>query len=232
MKDSSQQPSRPDPFPPRKFWILGAGRFGYMAAQRLGRRHPDSSFTVIDTREEKLTRIREELGFTVHTENALSFLTKTALPEDVWIVPAVPIHVAFQWFIARLRAVGQEVHILSVPEAVDQQIPNPYRAPGGTVYSSFATFLCPDNCSEPEGICTSTGKPRLGNLFEHLSRIELPGIKVVVVRSRQLAPGVGGYPGGYLENKLSELSQSAGTYLVATSCRCHGVLDVLSWTPR
>jgi hypothetical protein len=55
---------------------------------------------------------------------------------------------------------------------------------------------------------------------------------VVVVRSWQLAPGVGGYPAKYLEERLHEVSRRAGTYLVATSCRCHGVIDLLSWTPK
>ena len=232
MKDSSSPLLLPAPYPPREIWILGAGRFGQLAAHRLSRRHPNASFTVIDVREEKLNRIREELGFAVHAKEVIPFLlARASLPDDVWIIPAVPIHVAYQWLLARLSTKGQ-AHSLHVPEAVDRQVPNPYRVPSGTVYSSFATFICPDGCNEPEEMCTSTGKPRLGNLFEHLNRIELPSVGVVVVRSWQLAPGVGGYPGNYLESRLDDISQREGTYLVATSCRCHGVIDLLEWSSK
>ena len=148
---------------PRKLWILGAGRFGSMAAQRLGKKFPEASFTIVDNREDKLEKFKKEPGFTVLEENALSFLSKAALSSEVWIVPAVPVHVAFEWFCARLGQMGR-VERLKVPQAVDSQVPNPYRVPSGTVYASFATFLCPDNCSEPENICTSTGKPRPGNV--------------------------------------------------------------------
>lgn len=229
MQDSSRQLSLSGLVPPREIRILGAGRFGYMAAQRLSRRYPDTSFLVIDIREDKLSRIRNELGVSVRLEDAITFLAKAPLPDDVWIVPAVPVHVAYQWLLARLGGVGK-VHALPVPEIVDRQTPNPYRAASGTVYTSFAAFLCPDACNEPEKICTFTGKARQGNLFEQLSRMKVPGLGIVVVRSRQLAPGVGGYTGSYLESKLYDISQRAGAYLVATSCRCHGVMDVLEWT--
>ena len=231
MQDSSRTLSFPSPFLPEELWILGAGRFGYMAAQRLSQRHPDASFKVIDVRREKLDRIQKELGFAVYQEDAISFLAKAYLPKDVWVIPAVPLHVAFRWLLARLEGMG-EIHALPVPETVDRQVPNPIRTETGTVYTSFATFICPDACSEPEQLCTSTGKLRPDNLFELLNRIEIMSAGVVVVRSLQLAPGVGGYQGGYLENILHGLSKEAGSYLVATSCRCHGVVDMLNWTPR
>jgi hypothetical protein len=116
-----------------------------------------------------------------------------------------------------------------VPECVDDRVPNPYRTPAGTVYASFATFLCPDACNEPDEICTSTGKARPGNLFEELSRIEAPGFRTEVIRSWQLAPGVGGYPASSLESAFLRIAGKSGGYLVATSCRCHGVIDALQW---
>ncbi|MEE4608314.1 MAG: hypothetical protein V2L15_05450, partial [Desulfobacteraceae bacterium] len=36
------------PPPPSRLLILGAGRFGRLAAQRLGRRHPGAAITVVD----------------------------------------------------------------------------------------------------------------------------------------------------------------------------------------
>lgn len=224
--------SAPFPLPSAELWILGAGRFGRLAARRLARRFPHVALTVVDLRPEKLDCIREELGgrIALREQDALSFLTEIEHMKDNWIIPAVPVHVAFQWLLNRLRQIGYAEGI-PVPEPVDYQVPNPYRVASGTVYTSYATFRCPDNCSEPHETCTFTGKPRPGNLFEQLEKIHVPGIEVAVLRSRQLAPGVGGYPGEDLFQMLHGVVQRAGTHLIATSCRCHGVLDAFHWSP-
>lgn len=220
----------PEPYPPKAIWILGAGRFGRLAAERLQKRHPGSDFLVVDSREEKLVRLRNDLTLSTRAEDALSFLLSSEFPDDVWIIPAVPVHVAFQWILRELQKRG---HASShpVPDTVDAVVPNPLRR-RGTVYASYATFICPDACSEPEEICTHTGGPRRGNLFEHLGRISPPEFRTVVVRSWQLAPGVGGYPGWKLREALEKIAARPGNYLVATACRCHGVIDGLSWTPQ
>lgn len=215
-------------FPPRAIRILGAGRFGTIAAQRLSKRYPDAEFLVVDARREKLEEVQKELHLPVHEEDALNFLLRAPLPDHVWIVPAVPVHVAFQWILGKLEE-SAHVQALPVPASVDGQVPNPFRVEGGTLYPSFATFTCPDVCNEPDEICTYTKKPRPGNLFEVLEKIQLPGFSVVVVRSWQLAPGVGGYPAGYLMERLWQVKRQPGPYLIGTSCRCHGVMDALSW---
>ena len=219
----------PGPYPPKTLWILGAGRFGRPAAGRLRKRYPRADLLVVDRRAEKLEPLREDPSLSIHVGEALSFLSGESLPADVWIVPAIPVHVAFHWILQELGRRGL-VSGLPVPPAVDALVPNPLRR-GETLYASYATFICPDACSEPEGICTHTGGPRRGNLFECLGRISLPGYRTVVVRSMQLAPGVGGYPGWKLREALEDAASSPGQCLIATSCRCHGVIDGLSWMP-
>jgi hypothetical protein len=113
---------------------------------------------------------------------------------------------------------------------VETQIPNPYLAPSGSLCASFATFICPDTCNEPDDICTHTKGPRPGNLFDELARIQAPNFDVLVIRSWQLAPGVGGYTGASVGKVRERIEQSEeGRYLIATSCRCHGVIDALGW---
>lgn len=216
----------PKPYPPETVWILGAGRFGRLAAERLKKKYPQADLLVVDRRSEKLQPLREGPAFSTHVGEAVPFLA-VELPDNVWIVPAIPVHVAFQWILLELGRRGR-VSGLPTPDEVDALVPNPLRR-GGTLYASYATFICPDACSEPEEICTHTGGPRRGNLFECLGRIVLPGYHTVVVRSWQLAPGVGGYPGWLLKEALEEIASSPGQHLVATSCRCHGVIDGLSW---
>jgi len=98
------------------------------------------------------------------------------LAESQWIVPAVPVHVACLWIMKRLGGEG-DVQPLEVPAAVDEQVPNPYRVATGAVYASFATFRCPDACSEPEDLCTHTGQPRPGNLYDRLAAIKVRGFR-------------------------------------------------------
>ena len=220
----------PQPFPPTRIWIFGAGKFGTIAARRLKKRYPSAEFLVVDSDAKKLGRISDELGLPVHLEDALSFFSKAEAPDDLWIVPAVPAHVVYEWMLSELEKAGR-VNRMPVPHGVDTQVPNPYRVPSGTLYASFATFICPDACNEPQDVCTFTKEPRLGNLFEVLKGIRIPGHSVVVVRSCQLAPGVGGSTMGYLREKLAEVKAAHRRTLIATSCRCHGVVDGLDWEP-
>jgi hypothetical protein len=219
----------PAPFPPQRICILGAGQFGTLAAQRLSKRYPEASFLVVDERREKLDRIERDFGITGALEDIQSFFANDWVDDGTWIIPAIPVHFAFEWIANELKKTGELEHP-PVPEAVAGQIPNPYRALSGSLCASFATFICPDSCNEPDEICTHTKSPRPGNLYEELARIELPGFDVIVVRSWQLAPGVGGYPRGILRSLLEKIEKTPeSSYLIATSCRCHGVIDALRW---
>jgi hypothetical protein len=115
-----------------------------------------------------------------------------------------------------------------VPEAVVQRLPNVFRGEGGAIYASNADFLCPDNCPEPEAICTHTGKPRPCNLYEKLGEVAAPPFRAIVVRSLQLAPGVGGYRPETLFQTLAAVQRVSGPVLLSTACRCHGVMHAFT----
>ncbi|MCU0589337.1 MAG: hypothetical protein MUF52_14445 [Syntrophobacteraceae bacterium] len=219
----------PHPFHAEGIWILGAGRFGRIAAERLTRRFTDMDFLVIDERPDRLDALAEDLGVKTFTAAAIPFMSRQDLPDGLWIVPAIPVHAAFQWLLSGSGLASRAAHA-PVPESVDSQVPNPMRVADGTVYASHATFLCPDACSEPEERCTHTGEPRPGNLFDDLSRISVPGFQVAVLRSWQLAPGVGGYSMAQLRQLERDVLRQPGGHIVATSCRCHGVLNALHWS--
>jgi len=216
-------------FPPEKIFILGAGHFGYVASKRLSRRYPKASFAVIDSSQESLSKIEKEISLPVLQRDAISFISSNPISEDQWIIPAIPVHVAFQWLMLKLKT-KHATNQIDVPQIADGKVPNPFRMNSKTLYASYATFVCPDVCNEPDELCTYTGKPRQGNLFDDLKKVKVPDFEIVVVRSWQLAPGVGGYPGSSLSTALDIISHNLGNYLVATSCRCHGVIDALRWT--
>lgn len=225
----SPEKSLQPPYGPHSIWILGAGRFGRLAAERLSKRYRDADLLVIDRCSDRLISLAEQFGTRASVEDAVDFLSREELREDLWIVPAIPVHAAFQWLLRR-AGVLPRAESVPVPESVDPQVPNPFRVPDGTVYASYATFLCPDACSEPEELCTVTQQPRTANLFEELAKMDVPGFGVQVLRSLQLAPGVGGYTGGQLRDLERRVLQEKGPCVVATSCRCHGVINALRWT--
>jgi hypothetical protein len=216
----------PDSAP--NIWILGAGHFGRIAARRLARRYPQASLLVVDSRREKLLDLAASPGLATYAEDAMEFLKRQALTADQWIIPAIPVHVALLWLLQALEPDGRG-KIVPVPADADALVPNPYRVPSGTLYASYATFRCPDACNEPDELCTHTRQPRLGNLFERLAGLHVTGYAVEVLRSWQLAPGVGGYQGAQLRELLERVQRSRSRFLIATSCRCHAVIDGLSF---
>ena len=93
--------------------------------------------------------------------------------------------------------------------------------------AQVSACLSGGDCPEPAEICTFTGRPRGGTLFRDLAARTWPGFVMLVLRSRQLAPGLGGYRGRELLGLEDLARESAGPLLVATACRCHGVLHGL-----
>ncbi len=208
-------------------WILGAGRFGRLAVERL---LTDTSkrAMVVDGDRQRLVHLPEQSHVMKVYGDIFVFLSNQNLTDDQWIIPAVPTHVAYGWIVMELGKTGV-VHRLPVPSAVDPLVPHPHRTPSGTIYTSHATFRCPDDCPEPEDHCTITKKPRPKKLYQTLQDLSIPSFGTVVVQSRQLAPGVGGYTGGQLKEALRAIASAPGSYLVATSCSCHAVMDALLW---
>jgi len=116
---------------------------------------------------------------------------------------------------------------MDVPEEVKKLAPVAIWGPHGELYLSRAEHLCPDDCPGPEDVCPVSGESRRPALYEELAALFLPGFQLRVMPSRQLAPGVGGYP----PQELVDLSRSSADvqeqFLVATACRCHGVVHAL-----
>ena len=207
------------------FWILGAGRFGSLAVQRILARNKASRLVVVDRDGQVLEKRKEKAVKTVK-QDAIDFLVHYPGLGSEWIVPAIPVHVAFAWLCRQLTKEGT-VTPLAAPSVLDQQIPNPMRGKGGVLYTSFATFRCPDDCDEPEEMCSVTRESRETNLYDLIQQIEVQDYKTLVVRSQQLAPGVGGYQLSVLWRLLEEVRSTEKDIVVSTACRCHGVINAL-----
>ena len=207
-------------------WILGAGRFGTIAAERLSARVPPRQIQVIDHRSDRLAGLPE--GVDAVIGDAVAYLaTHLGTGSDpAWIVPAVPVHVA--WEFIRMRLADPVSLEALAPEAdLVAALPNAMKGGGGAIYTSIADFLCPDNCPEPAERCTHTGRQRPMELYQSLPDIAGDRWISVVIRSRQLAPGVGGYSPRALHDALERVKAADRPVLLATACRCHGVLHCL-----
>lgn len=201
------------------YLIAGFGIFGRLALARLGKAFPDSRIEVLETDVGKIAE--GSSGNVVHRRvDAVSVLTDSlSLHDDEIIVPMVPFHLAAGYILKK----NPQCHRTTVPSDLASKVPNPLLLDSGDLCCSRANFMCPDDC--PEGdLCTVTGEPR-EPLYEMLEQIAAPGFTVLVQRSFQLLPGVGGYTLGDLRRLHQRVG--AGKYLVVTSCKCHAVITAI-----
>lgn len=203
---------------------MGAGEFGSRAAERLHKKRPEAVLTVVDEDSQTLERL-EDPDLQKVCGEAVSYLDAHLKDQGGpdWVIPAVPIHVAFEWVRRRLDRMGR-VEVFPVPSEVEKRLPNPKRGPDGQLFVSYADFRCPDHCTEPYHQCTWTGKPRKGLLYRDIQELVHEDFQSIVIRSHQLAPGVGGIRPEALHEALVKVTESAGPVLFATACLCHGVI--------
>lgn len=211
------------------FLIIGAGRFGSRAAQFLHKKDPNAQIILVDSNPSGLRQWEGRIDTIV--SDGVDFLVRRlnqakAQARSEWIVPAVPVHIAYEWIRLTL---AHRVDLLSapVPETLDAHLPNPIRGRGGELYVSHAASMCPEDCPEPADVCIATKKPRGTDLYKMLERVRLADCRSIVIRSRQLAPGVGGYQVQALFEAREAVSLAKGRVLVSTACRCHGVVHAL-----
>lgn len=213
---------------PPSFLIIGYGHFGSRAAEILFSRHPGSKITVVDQDRKALQEISRPPRITVISQGTLYLDRFLSTGERVdYIVPAVPFHLAFELILSTLRAVGAkrgDVPALS-------GLPNASTGRTGDLYTSLADFLCPEDCSEPAARCPVTGERRQRPMYRILAEVTGP-FESRVIRSRQLAPGVGGFRPEALLDAVGEVRKKAEPghlFLISTACRCHGVTSAVSF---
>ncbi len=211
--------------------VIGAGRFGTRAVRILTRK-PDISVWVVD-RAEGFGEDMSGLPVRMTRQDGVEFLVNnlSLLDPATMIVPAVPIHLAAEW-LRRTFTPSGAVRIIAVPDYLKESLPHTWITEEGSFLVSYADFLCPEDCPEPEDGCTVTGEIRTP-LYEVFAALNAPGFDVHVIQSRQLAPGLGGYSVKDLQDlRARVLDSGADKCLIGTACRCHGTLTGLDFSPR
>jgi hypothetical protein len=206
-------------------WIIGGGKFGLRAAKSLSEKHALNSLTIVE-KDKTVCRQLDRLGFEAVCTDGIQYLERNLTDAQYpdWIVPAIPLHVAYEWIRIKLSKT-HTVQKIAAPNDLVRTLPHPIKAGTGQLFISIADFKCPEDCPEPDEICTYTGEPRLMILHEFLRSIQRKDIKTVVIRSHQLAPGVGGYRPAALFEALNQTQASPLPVLLCTACKCHGVMD-------
>ena len=218
--------------PVENYWIIGGGKFGLRAVKVLSKKHPLANLTIVE-KERSVCRQLDQLGFDAVCMDGIQYLERnlTSASHPDWIVPAIPLHTAYEWIKTKLSKT-HNLQKIAVPKDLISELPHPINAETGQLYISIAHFKCPENCPEPDEICTHTGKPRLMILHEFLKKFQRKDLKTVVIRSHQLAPGVGGYRPRALFTALNEIEAAQRPISLSTACSCHGVLDAFQLTAR
>jgi hypothetical protein len=213
---------------PHAYLIIGCGRFGSRAAEKLLKKDPLARIIVIDQNERALQRVSSFPIEAVVSEGR-SYLEQFFLEGQKvnYIIPAVPLHLAFEFILSQLKPWGAKRK--RIPHI--SGLPNPVKGKTGDLYTSLANFLCSEDCPEPAQYCTITKKRRPKPLYQLLSDLE-GTFESRVIRSQQLGPGIGGFRPKALLDLLEDIKRkknSGQSILVSTASRCHGVTSAFSF---
>jgi hypothetical protein len=202
--------------------VLGAGKFGRKALRAFAGRA--RRIVVVDYNPAALVFADDDLIEPVCAEG-ITYLTGNECQEYDWIIPALPLHVAYAWLLARLKGIG--IISTAVPRSV--AVPGCFYAANGTVYATLSAHICPEDCPGPEDFCYLTGEEREKPLYRLLSTLHVDGYTTHLLHSRQLAPGIGGFSLPQLENLLADVAGSRLPGLVVSSCACHAVMSAFDF---
>jgi hypothetical protein len=213
-----------------KVFIVGFGKFGRMALTQGKHLWGKSKVWIIDSQPGALKGpdVAPISGIRVLADGP-KFLTlfQNWIDDEDLIIPALPIHLAWSWLMLN-RTHSKEQKPILPPEDLGAGLPFRCLQDNG-LYLSYADFLCPEKCPAPEHYCYRTKKKRELPLWKLLAHY--PSLKgsLGIIESRQVGPGLGGYPFKELR-KIRRLAQKSGPqFFVATACRCHGVIHGASW---
>jgi len=213
---------------PHAYLIIGCGRFGIRAANKLFQKDPHSKIIVVDRNKKALQKVSRLPIQTVVCDGI--FYLNQFLSEGRkigYIIPAVPLHLAFEFILSQLKPWGTKRK--RIPSILG--LPNPVIGKTGDLYTSLANFLCSEDCPEPAQYCTITQKRRPKPLYKILNDLE--GVfESRVIRSQQLGPGIGGFRPRALLDLIEDIKRkknSGRSILISTASRCHGVTSALSF---
>ncbi len=207
--------------------IFGGGKYGLEAARYL--MSEGKGFVVVDPDES--CAVKKELNLPEYSGNTKenSFvrggvreLTKLFFElEPEYVFPTAPIHVAGAFLMEHLGFEawyeGVDLALSGLPMKVVVSAGR-----GSVVVSYNRDRECVPKCRAPD-VCPVTGIKKPAPMYD-LVRFAIPD--GFVIESHYLQPGLGAIRGEKLR-ELIEWAENRDSVLVATACRCHGVITAL-----
>lgn len=196
------------------------------AAEQLHKEIPGCTIILVD--RESITACADHVHCIL--SDGMAWLLENFTPDTVVskIIPAVPLHLAAYWLQEKLSAHNSPVCFQKIPKPLMKTFPHPFPLEDNSVAISHADFICPPDCPEPEASCTHTGLPRPTPLYHYMETINCGPVKKLTLRSRQFAPGIGGFLPDDLWKLLERARSLRGEQLLTTTaCKCHGIVSLL-----
>ncbi len=203
--------------------VIGGGKYGLEAVEYLMRK--SMSFVLFDSNPKCLAasklglRVNERNGIVVGGIEKVAEIFDALKPDLVF--PTAPVHVAAEMIRIKLGYRPE-------PKAVDCILPSlPQKlivsaGRGGIVLSYNRDYDCIPKCSAPD-ICPVTKIKKPCPMYE-LVRFAIPDGFLLV--SHQIEPGLGAIKGEDVRNAI-RWAEKREEVIVATACRCHGVISAL-----
>jgi predicted NAD/FAD-dependent oxidoreductase len=106
----------------QNFWIIGGGKFGLRAARVLRKADSSNQLKIVEKRR-AVCRQLNRVGFETVCTDGIRYLERNLVDPNFpdWIIPAIPVHVAYEWLRAKLSA-GKGTAENSGSRCVDSQI--------------------------------------------------------------------------------------------------------------
>ncbi len=171
--------------------IIGAGHFGQRAAALL-KAVPHTSLWIVERDIPTLKKLGT-MGAKRIAEDGVRFLAKhfSHLAPSTFIIPAVPVHLAFEWLRTYMNEKGT-VATVPVPKSFGLRLPHTWDGSEGSLLISYADFRCPADCPEPANRCTVTGKSERNPAVQASGRGSASGISHACDPEPPIGPWRGG----------------------------------------
>lgn len=195
--------------------VIGGGKYGVRAVEYLKKNKRE--FLVLDP--DPSCEVSKKFGIKVIKGQATD-LNELAKRFNIdWIFPTAPVHVAADALRRDFEPWFDVVDsILSgIPAKMVVSVGR-----GSIVLSYNRDTMCLENCRSPD-ICPATKIKRPCPMFEMI-RFASPEAFILV--SHQLAPGLGAISGKDFQKMVKKAFKDK-KIIVATACKCHGVITAL-----
>ena len=204
-----------------RFILIGFGTFGKLVHERLRTYFKSSDFIVLDPCV-NVDDVGDGVQF--RAMDGVVFLAQSGQVQDSdVIVPLAPLNIAAEYVLLSVKGTRRTKipldmrRFFRVFSCIDEF----------TFCVSYADFLCPDDCEEGN-VCTVTGESRTP-MFQKLRELPVIGSEKLVIRSRQILPGVGGYTFQDLKKIRDSVIPNRKT-LICSSCKCHAIISGIIFT--